>query len=211
MRKVQLYGLTSLLIAGLLVAGWGSGIAQAAKTPGKMRARTGELLEKEGNRLRVKGTKKQDPVSMMISQETRIVRESLAKTADLVPGAIVRIQGKGKNNQVTAKRLIIVPADQSLRLGKQPQKGAAYPSKEQKTEIIAKVSRTEPLQIVNRYQQILTVKINENSEILKQALAKEESLRVGAKVTVKYLEQTKGNQAKEVIVRIAEKVKQVKK
>ncbi len=211
MKKVQLYGLTSLLAAGLLVAGWGAVSALAAKAPGKLRTRTGVLLEKEGMRLSVKGTKKQDPVVILLSPDTRIVLESPAGTDALVPESLVRIQGKGKKNRLEAKRLVLLPAEQTLRLVKQAKKGPAYSAEGQKTEITAKITHHKPLRVVNRHHQTLQVTLDEKSKVVKQTVTDDKALRAGMKITVKFMEQAKGNQAREVIVHAAKKVKQVKK
>jgi len=211
MQQKQVHILFSIVLIVLLVTGFSQkSLVEAKSLSSKIRTCTGVITRVEDERLTLDLGKRGELV-VCLSTETRIMREEKGALSAIEEGDILQVRGEGQENNVLAKQIILLPADEKFVLLKRKKQGFAYTEKIRSTKFKAKVIKTDPLTVVNRSHQEIVVALSEKGKITKQRLVDQEYLKPGIKIKMQYRKQNTENWAKKIIICMVMKKKQAKR
>ncbi|MBN1596432.1 hypothetical protein JW933_10950 [candidate division FCPU426 bacterium] len=198
MKWKQGLAVSSMAVVGFLVIGFSAPCA-AKGVPGKQRTCTGVIARISADSLILDRGKKGE-VAIQLQPQVSVSQERLCSAEELAVDRIVSLSGKGQGDVFQAVDIVLLPAEAAWRTVKKAKKGPAFGQKPKSTEYKAKIMQQQPLVVMNRYQQKISVNLAEKGLLKKLAPMALERLQPGMKVQVAYVEQPDANQAQEILL-----------
>ncbi len=164
---------------------------------GKLKTRTGTVAAFSREELVVNSGKRGE-LRLSLVPGTQVTREKSAEISRLRVGALIRLEGRGGENQFHARRLILLSPDEKWRQAKQGKTGPAFGPTPRKAELKAKVASVQPLRAENRFGQKFDLLVGPETTILADEKSTADQIETGDRVRVRYRDQEAGKVAEHI-------------